>query len=234
MSKKNKVTGQANISEAFIFNLMLAFSGGFQDAYTYIVRGHVFANAQTGNVVLMSTHFMIGEWKAGFSYLLPLLAFVSGVFIADNINFYFKSSKIIHWRQGVLILEILILFFVGFLPCSMNMTVNIVVSFTCALQVQSFRNVRGINYASTMCIGNIRSGTEAISSYVHNRNREDLKKVIYYFGIIGMFAIGAGVGGNLSSVLSEYTIWISSAVLGICLIMMGLDRKNKKTSIDNS
>lgn len=43
------------MSESLILNLLLAFSGGFQDAYTYIVRDNVFANAQTGNIVLMST-----------------------------------------------------------------------------------------------------------------------------------------------------------------------------------
>lgn len=232
---KLRITGQKNISEAFIFNLLLAFSGGFQDAYTYIVRNHVFANAQTGNVVLMSTSFMAGEWREGLSYLMPLLAFVSGVFIADNINYYFKSGKIMHWRQSVLILEMLLLFLVGFLPYSMNMTANILISFTCAMQVQSFRKVSGINYASTMCIGNIRSGTEALSSYLHHRCREDLKKIIYYFGIIGIFAIGAGVGGTLSSVFSVRTIWVSSMVLGICLLMLTIDiMSKKKTGIDIS
>ena len=46
------------MSEAFCNSLFLALSGGFQDAYTYNSRGKVFSNAQTGNVVLMSQHFM--------------------------------------------------------------------------------------------------------------------------------------------------------------------------------
>ena len=41
-------------SESFRLSAVLSFSGGLQDAYTYNVRGNVFANAQTGNVVLMS------------------------------------------------------------------------------------------------------------------------------------------------------------------------------------
>ena len=48
------------MSEAFCNSLFLALSGGFQDAYTYNSRGKVFSNAQTGNVVLMSQHFMEG------------------------------------------------------------------------------------------------------------------------------------------------------------------------------
>ena len=50
------------MSEAFVTSVFLALSGGFQDAYTYFTRQEVFSNAQTGNIVLMSTHLMMGEW----------------------------------------------------------------------------------------------------------------------------------------------------------------------------
>ena len=40
------------MSESFLTAAFLSLSGGLQDAYTYIYRGHVFANAQTGNIVL--------------------------------------------------------------------------------------------------------------------------------------------------------------------------------------
>ena len=48
----------------------------------------------------------------------------------------------------------------GFLPQEANTFANAVVSFVCAMQVQTFRKVRGHAYASTMCIGNMRSGTD--------------------------------------------------------------------------
>lgn len=60
-------------SESFRLSAVLAFSGGFQDAYTYNMRDHVFANAQTGNVVLMSQNFMQGNAVIGVHYMFPLL-----------------------------------------------------------------------------------------------------------------------------------------------------------------
>ena len=81
------------MSEAFINSAFLALSGGFQDAYTYNTRNEVFSNAQTGNVVLMSQHFMTGDWKAGVRYLLPLIAFVLGVFVADQIQMRYKYAR---------------------------------------------------------------------------------------------------------------------------------------------
>ena len=40
------------MSDNFITGSLLALVGGFLDAYTYLCRGNVFANAQTGNIVL--------------------------------------------------------------------------------------------------------------------------------------------------------------------------------------
>ena len=92
------------MSEAFITSIFLALSGGFQDAYTYFTRDGVFSNAQTGNVVLMSQHFMMKEWSKGFHYLLPLFAFAAGVFAAEQIQSKFRYAKKIHWRQGIFLL----------------------------------------------------------------------------------------------------------------------------------
>lgn len=104
-----KTNADVQMSEAFVTSVFLALSGGFQDAYTYFTREEVFSNAQTGNIVLMSTHLMMGEWLDVLRYLLPLLAFASGVFFAEKIHVIFKYAKKLHWRQGVLLMEIAIL-----------------------------------------------------------------------------------------------------------------------------
>lgn len=84
---------KVQMSEAFITSVFLALSGGFQDAYTYFTRDGVFSNAQTGNVVLMSQHFMMGEWSEGLRYLFPLLAFAVGVFVAERIQGSFSMRE---------------------------------------------------------------------------------------------------------------------------------------------
>ena len=80
MKFDNQMQEDIQMSEAFITSVFLALSGGFQDAYTYFTRNEVFSNAQTGNIVLMSTHLMMGEWMDVLRYLFPLLAFAGGVF----------------------------------------------------------------------------------------------------------------------------------------------------------
>jgi len=207
-------------SESFRLSAILSFSGGLQDAYTYNVRDRVFANAQTGNVVLMSQSFMQGNWNDGIRYMFPLLSFAAGIFIAERIENRYKSSRGIHWRQIVLFIEIIMLGIVGFMPESANMTANMLVSFSCAMQVQTFRKVHGYGYASTMCIGNLRSGTESLSQYLRNRDRESLKKACHFFGIILIFALGAGAGGVLSAIWGGKTILISPMLLIIVAALM--------------
>lgn len=46
------------MSESILTAAFLSISGGLQDAYTYLFRGKVFANAQTGNIVLLSQNIM--------------------------------------------------------------------------------------------------------------------------------------------------------------------------------
>lgn len=62
-------THSRQMSEAFRTTVFLTLSGGFQDAYTYMGRGKVFANAQTGNIVLMATNFCEGDFAKALRYL---------------------------------------------------------------------------------------------------------------------------------------------------------------------
>ena len=209
------------VSESFRLSALLSFSGGLQDAYTYNVRGNVFANAQTGNVVLMSQNFMCGEWIQGLYYLCPLVSFSLGVFIAERIESGYKNSIKLHWRQIILFIEMAVLAIVGLLPSQLNTVSNMLVSFSCAMQVQAFRKVHGFGYASTMCIGNLRSGTESLSQYLRSRDQGAMHKSLHFFGIILIFAIGAGTGGILSGLFGIRTIWLSVAILfAVTIIMM--------------
>ena len=217
-----------------MLSAILALSGGFQDAYTYNVRNEVFSNAQTGNVVLMSQHLMMGEWMKGLSYLFPILSFALGVLVAERIGHRYKKAKRIHWRQIVVAIEIIILFVVGFIPHRYDMIATMLVSFSCSMQVQSFRKVNGYGYASTMCIGNMRSGMDSLCSWVLNRNPAALKKSLYYWGIILLFALGAGLGSLALDLCGAKAIWFSCLLLAVsfCLMFLKEDVEEIKEDLE--
>ena len=180
---KTKHRGQ--MSESFLTAVFLSLSGGLQDAYTYLFRGKVFANAQTGNIVLLSANIMDGQWDKVLHYLVPLCAFALGV-----------------------------------LPQSQNLLANAIVSFSCAMQVQAFRKVDGYAFASTMCIGDLRSGVEAFCLWRKTHEPRAKDRMVRYFGIILLFALGAGLGSKSAAQLGGRAIWISCCFLLVSFALM--------------
>lgn len=183
------MTSKSQMSESFFLCSLLAITGGFLDIYTYVVRGKVFANAQTGNIVLFGLNIAEGNVKESFYYLIPILAFMLGVFIAEKIRKYFTNNKTkIHWRQVIIIIEMITILIVSFIPRGrFNMFVNVAISFICSMQVESFRKVNGNSFATTMCTGNLRSATETLFHYIHTKNIFMIKKeftVLCYYYIL--------------------------------------------------
>lgn len=214
---------RGQMSDSFRAAVFIVLSGGFQDAYTYTCRGEVFANAQTGNIVLLSTALFQREWMTVVKYLIPVLSFLVGTAVAECVHIRLKACEKIHWRQIILLCEIFLLLGVGFLPPALEPLANALVSFVCAMQVQTFHKVRGHAYASTMCIGNLRSGTAALSAYMREKKPRLLHQALCYFAIILLFAIGAGVGGRLSIAYGPKAIWVSSILLLISFLLMFIE-----------
>lgn len=138
---KHKIHGQ--MSDSFLTAAFLSVSGGLQDAYTYIFRGKVFANAQTGNIVLLSQSIAEKNWHLALHYLVPLVFFALGIAFSEFVHIKYRKIQKFHWRQLVVLNEIILLFVVGFLPLEWNLLANAIVSFSCAMQVQAFRKVNG-------------------------------------------------------------------------------------------
>ena len=208
------------MSESMILGVVLTLAGGFQDAYSYNCRGQVFANAQTGNIVLLGQNIASGNFQNALHYLFPLLAFLAGVYLSEWVRELCKSFQKLHWRQIVLAFEIVMLAIAGLLPQSLNVVSNVLMSFACAMQVDSFRKFRGIPCATTMCIGNMRSDTELLCRYHITKDPELKRKSLHYYFIILVFAIGAAIGAVASQKFGNPAIWIAAGLMLLGFILM--------------
>ena len=208
------------MSESMILGVVLTLAGGFQDAYSYNCRGQVFANAQTGNIVLLGQNIASGNFQNALHYLFPLLAFLAGVYLSEWVRELCKSFQKLHWRQIVLAFEFVMLAIAGLLPQSLNVVSNVLMSFACAMQVDSFRKFRGIPCATTMCIGNMRSGTELLCRYHITKDPELKRKSLHYYFIILVFAIGAAIGAVASQKFGNPAIWIAAGLMLLGFILM--------------
>ena len=212
------------ISDSLGLGILLAVAGGFMDAYSYMGRGEVFANAQTGNMLLFGIHLAEGQWQMAFQYFLPVLFFTIGIALSDLVHQHHFGRRL-HWRQVAVLIEAVILLGVAFIPLSANLLANALISFACGIQVESFRKIHGRGIATTMCIGNLRSATAYMCTYFDTNEGRDGRASLLYFGIIGCFIFGAVLGNFCVRYFSQYAILLCAVMEGIAFGWMFIDRE---------
>lgn len=203
------------------------------DAYSYIQRGEVFANAQTGNILLFGIHLSEGDFKAAGQYFLPVLAFTAGIALSDVIHI--RDAKwSLHWRQISVFAEAVILLAVAFIPLHMNFAANALTSFACGIQVESFRKIHGKGISTTMCIGNLRSATQNLCDYLESKEQKYLRNSMLYFGTIFCFAIGAVLGNFAIGFFGRYAIIACAILEFLAFALMFVDREKEETQFTSA
>ena len=227
-----KLLSERPMSETFHVGALLAIVGGFFDAYTYMERGGVFANAQTGNVVLLGISLAQGDFIKALFYFIPIIAFILGIFTSELIHNH-EPSLPLHWRQIIIALEIITVLIAAFLPAekgmySYNMLVNVMISYICSLQVQAFRKIHGITAATTMCTGNLRSGTDLLMRYQKDRNRQDLIDGVKYYGINMFFFAGVIISVFVTKQFGRISVIFCTLPLAAVFILMFFSPRSGK------
>lgn len=213
------------MSEAYATAALLAAAGGFLDSYSYLCRDKVFANAQTGNIVLLGISAFNHDWLSLFKYLVPIVMFALGVLMAEGIRKRFAQSRF-HWRQYIILIESAVLLAAAFIPIGKyNIAANIMISFVCSLQVESFRKVHSINFATTMCTGNLRTATECVFKYRNTGDGKFLKNGLKIYGVIAFFILGVILGAALTKLLSNFAVFFAVALLMTVFMLMFIDNE---------
>lgn len=214
---------KGQVSESLYLGMILAVSGGLMDAYSYLYRDQVFANAQTGNMLLLGVHLAAFDFRGAFYYLCPVAAFAIGIIISDIINHKHPQGHRLHWRQVAILIEAVVLLIVAFFPQSLNLAANSLTSLVCGIQVESFRKIHGNGITTTMCIGNLRSGIQYFCDFLFEHDKQKLRKSLLYSGIILCFVMGAVIGSFVIRMIQAKAIIVSSVLLMIVFVLMFRD-----------
>jgi uncharacterized membrane protein YoaK (UPF0700 family) len=193
---------------------LLAATGGLLDAIVYTLHGHVFANAMTGNVILLGISAFSRDWMQALRHLVPIFCFILGVAASR----FLRILSQFYASLAVLALEMLVLFAAGLLPLSFpEMMFTAIISFTSAFQVSTFRQVGRFAYNSTFITGNLRTAAEAFVNQFLERDRElrhsEAAKARKLFFICGFFLAGAVAGAWGAPHLGNKTLWLAEPLL---------------------
>ncbi|MEY8467905.1 YoaK family protein [Faecalibaculum rodentium] len=215
-------------SESIVLGTLLAVSGGLMDAYSYILRGQVFANAQTGNILFLGIYLCSGQWREVIHYLFPVAGFTAGIFISELMHL--SRLHPVHWKQTILLAEAFLLLLVPFIP--LDLFANSLTSFVCGMQVQTFRKLRGHPFATTMCIGNLRSGTVSVVNWLCHREHHHLRAAGAYYYVIFCFVIGAVIGNALAPVTGLFTIAGCTVLLMVSWVILHFQHRKSQHTLD--
>lgn len=199
------------------YTLMIV--GGFLGAYTYVLKGHVFCNAQTGNIVLMGMALGSGEIKKGLFYLIPLAAYILGSFMSEILPNPIKYRSAIRWDTLLIGIEIATVIAIGFIPDSAPVQISqIMINFIASMQYNTFRQAEGVPMATTFATNHVRQIGITIAKKVKHRDRDADPyniKIGKHLLMLMFFLGGATFGTFMCHVLSGRAIWITVIPFGI-------------------
>lgn len=200
---------------------LLTLSAGMMGAYTYNLRGGVFCNAQTANVVLMALSFGKGDWLGGCYYLIPISAYLAGAFLSELLPSPVRRFGFLRWDTYLVAFECLTMFLIGFIPLSWpHHLVQVLVNFIASMQYNTFRQAEGIPMATTFCTNQLRQVGIGFAKAVRKHDWEGLHRGLFFLGMLGCFFAGAVLTTLFCHLISAKAIWVNLIPLGIVLVRL--------------
>ena len=150
------------------------------------------------------------------------MSFALGVLLTEWLRSHFTPLPgLPHWRQLVLVVECGGLLLVSLLPVGpLDWLANVIVSFVSAMQIESFRKFEGNPFSTTMCTGNLRSGTEKLYRCLFLREERAGRGAQDYYSVILLFVLGALVGGLCTDLLAGRSILLACLPLSLAFLLM--------------
>lgn len=230
---------------------VLAVVGGFLEAYTYLLKGGVFCNAQTGNVVMMGIKFAQGNYLGAAYYLIPMFFYTVGITLTVRGPVHIRAGRYhkalrrsgagkqprdgyrLTWEVVYVVAQMAVLTLLALLPTSLpDAFWNVPITFLCAMQYNTFNRFRGVTLATTFCTNNLRQTAIRVNKGMLTGKRHFYREAAVYLQAIAYFAFGAGVGAVLAARWGEITLLF--CVLMLVPVLVGLIREDRGAGLDQA
>lgn len=232
---------QQRFRESMIACAGLAMTGGFLEAYTYLLKGGVFCNAQTGNVAMMGVKFAQGNYLGAAYYLIPMAFYALGITLTVRGPIHIRAGRYVRavqreqpaqagqyrltWEVVYLLVQMGVLTLLAVLPSSLpDACWHIPITFLCAMQYNTFNHFKGVTLATTFCTNNLRQTAIRINKGMLTGKRHFFREAAVYAQAILYFVLGAGIGAALA-------LYWGGIVLLVCVlfqvpVLVGLIRED--------
>ena len=187
---------------------VLILVGGFYGAYTYSVRGGVFCNAQTANVVLFSMAVGKQDIKMALELLIPISAYFLGTILSEILAKKIKKYQALRWDTLLVGLEIPLVIIMGYVPASApDQICQVTLNFICAMQFNTFRQNEGVPMATTFVTNHIRQTGSNLVKAIRDKDAKASLRWKSHGTMLLLFLVGGIIGTVLCTYFDVRAIW---------------------------
>ncbi|MDD7362666.1 MAG: YoaK family protein [Peptoniphilus sp.] len=206
--------------EPWVYKLLIAAAGWF-GAYTFIMRGGIFCNAQTANVVLFAIALGTRDWQNALYLTLPISAYFLGAFLSESLGRRVKRFQFLRWDTLLIAIEIFVVIGLGLLPANApDQICQVALNFICSMQFNTFRQVRGVPASTTFVTNHIRQVGANLSVYLRKKDARSERRLRVHSAMLLYFLIGGIVGSINIEIFAYKGIWGSAIILLIIFIRL--------------
>lgn len=214
--------------------LVLTVVGGYFGAYTYVLKGGVFCNAQTANLIFMAIKLGNGDFSGAAYYLIPMGAYFLGTMFSEVLPNKIKWKFHLRWDTILIGIEILTVILLGFLPEEAPFQISqVILTFIASMQYNTFRQAENVPMATVFCTNNLRQAGIYIVKWFRKREKEALIRAVYYIGTLAAFLCGCVLSVFLCGLFAGKAIWVTIILLGIVFAaLLRADLTKEKTQLN--
>ncbi len=208
---ESKEPDQLLPSESRRVGVLLAIAGGGMNAYSWLLRGEVFATMMTGNLLYFTFNLVQQRWSMLPKYFIPIVCFFVGSLLADWFRFH-DDRHSYHWREGSSVFIAILLMIASLFSEQWNFFSAILISFAGGLQAETYTKINGKAVATTMGTGNFKNIAHWMAVYFHTKDPEAMRNAQLYISANLFFTLGAVAEGLLTLVLGFRAIYFVAAL----------------------
>jgi len=233
MDNKNKHEEYLECEKQWIF-MALMIAAGILGAFTYKLRGGVFSNAQTGNILYFAMALGEARWSDALYYLIPISAYILGAVLSDWIAGPIKRLHIIRWDTLFVMIEMVAVIILGLLPETAPYQISqVMVNFICSMQYNTFRQAQSVPMATTFCTAHVRELGVWCGRAIRHKDKLAATRSLRHAGMILAFAVGAVSGTVLCDRFSGRAVFFALVPLAVVLCdLLYADLKTERDMFD--
>ena len=202
----------------WIFVLMIIV-GGFLGAYTFVLKGGVFCNAQTANFVMLAVQIGERNWGRALYFIIPISAYLLGAILSEFLPKHINNLEILRWETFFVGFEMLCIFALGFVPDNAPPQIcQVSINFIASMQYNTFRQAEKVSMATTFCTNHLRQIGVNLVKWCRKRDIEVKDKLIKHLIMLAAFVIGGIASTALCIIFKGKAIWFAEIPLFVAFI----------------